>query len=190
MLKGCRRSRPEPRRVTRGKGNRRESGQQNHQRVAEDDQEPHKPAAPSFLRNLVRAGGTRSRFGLLLRQALGSRVQRLKQCIAVFPRRFKDGSRDVNVMFLCLCGNWRSISRRRSPHGSSDALDCFGVWRRGRLLRCAIRIRCRHAFYHRHLRHLFEASLRYVLEHVADHPIIHIEKLLSCISRNYCRGTW
>ena len=61
-------------RVARGKRDRRESCQQNHQRIAEDDQQPHKPAAPAFLCNLVRAGGTRSRFGLRLRQALGSRV--------------------------------------------------------------------------------------------------------------------
>jgi len=119
MLKGCRRSRPEPRRVTRGKGNRRESGQQNHQRVAKDYQEPHKPAAPAFLRNLVRAGGTRSGFGLRLRQAHRSRVQRLKQRIAVLRCRVEDGRGNTDVVALDLCSSRRLVRSRRSSRGDN-----------------------------------------------------------------------
>ena len=101
-------------RVTRGKGDRRESCQQNHQRVAKDDQEPYEPAAPAFPRNLVWADGARSRFSLRLCQTLGSRVQRLKQCCAVLRRRIEDGGGNTDVVVLGLCNGRRLVRRRRS----------------------------------------------------------------------------
>jgi hypothetical protein len=39
-----------------------------------------------------------------LSQALGSRAQRLKQCIAVLPGRIEDSGGNADVMFLCLAG--------------------------------------------------------------------------------------
>ena len=60
------------------------SCQQNHQRVAKDDQEPYEPAPPLFPRDLVWANGARSRVSLRLCQTLGSRVQRCSSAALSF----------------------------------------------------------------------------------------------------------
>ena len=159
MLKGCRRSRPEPRRVTRGKGDRRESCQQNHQRVAEDYQEPDKPAAPAFLRNLVRADGTRSR----LRPPLASGPR--ESCAATEavhrrpspPHRGRQGKHECYVPLPLQELEMRR--RRKSLCGASGA----GVRFCGGFLHRVIRIGCHHPFSHRHLRHLFRVFSRLMM---------------------------
>ena len=73
-----------------GKGNRAEYREQDHQRVAEDDQESEEPAAPPFLRDYIRPGLSRPAFRFRLRQTFAGGAQRTKQFIAVLACRIKD----------------------------------------------------------------------------------------------------
>ncbi len=53
-------------RVAGGEGNRRQSRQQNHQRIADDFQQANEPALPALLRHLIRPSRARALFGLAL----------------------------------------------------------------------------------------------------------------------------
>ncbi len=56
-------------RVAGGEGNRRESRQQDHQRIADDFQKADEPALRLFLRDFIRTRRGRPLFGFGLRQA-------------------------------------------------------------------------------------------------------------------------
>ena len=134
-------------RVACKEGNRRQSRQQDHQRVADDFQKADGPALLPLLRDLIRTRRARPLFGLSLRQASQRRSQVPEQCFAVLPGGVEDGGRNTNILVLRLRWNRRLVraSRWRRDLGAcrsrvADQSPCLAI-RIGCCHRCLTALR-------------------------------------------------
>ena len=112
-------------RVSGGEGYRRQSRQQNHQRIADDFQKADGPTFRLFLRHLIRTRGARPIFGLVLRQAALRGAQVPQQRVNVLAGGVEDGGRNMNLLVLGLSWNRRLVrfKHHRSSRGATNALQ-------------------------------------------------------------------